>query len=337
MTSATRTLVIVAAALAARDAYAFPTGLQFDLDPVMNDGAGGIAFNGAPRWTNHACDVCHTNTPGIIGLGLEADHPELFTTGWQGGMQYHLRVQLLNEWADAQNQKAGDNCGEVVTPYLPCDQNGFSLEIDDLTGKPQGKFVPVNDSACVNSGNAPTDVDAYVLMDGTAVIHNGAHFGMISWDLCWTAPPAGAGLLTAYLAVVDGNGGDGTPNFPANTTGDDVAIGALPIPEVGGAAPPPQNGGCDAGGRAGAGAGVVVAIALLVALRRRRARLAALVALATAAGCVHVRPTERETLARRNMKFGPDPIEDELDLHMQEAREGSQGGYGSSGGGCGCN
>jgi len=65
--------------------------------------------------------------------------------------------------------------------------------------------------------------------------------------------------------------------------------------------------------------------------------LVVLLGLVAGAGCVHVRPTERETLARRNMKFGPDPIEDELDLHTQEAREGSQGGYGSSGGGCGCN
>ena len=329
-----RALVVAAFAIAAREAHAFPTGTQFDLDPVTSDGAGGIAFNGAPRWTAHACDVCHTSAPGIIGLGLEADHPELFTTGWTGGMQYHLRVQLLNEWADVQNQKAGDNCGDNVTPYSPCDQNGFSLEIDDISGKPSGKFVTVFDNACVSSGNPPPDVDAYVLKDGTAVTHSGVHFGMISWDLCWTAPPSGAGLLTAYLAVVDGNGGDGTTNFPANTTGDDVAIGALPMPEVGGAPPPSQTGGCDAGGDAGVGA---IAIVLLVVLRRRRLRLAALLALATAAGCVHVRPTERETLARRNMKFGPDPIEDELDLHMQEAREGSQGGYGSSGGGCGCN
>ena len=46
---------------------------------------------------------------------------------------------------------------------------------------------------------------------------------------------------------------------------------------------------------------------------------------------------ERETLAKRAMKFSPDPAEDQLDLHMQEAREGSEGGYGTSGGGCGCN
>jgi hypothetical protein len=35
--------------------------------------------------------------------------------------------------------------------------------------------------------------------------------------------------------------------------------------------------------------------------------------------------------------FAPDSAEDELDLHMQQSREGSAGGYGSAGGGCGCN
>jgi hypothetical protein len=80
----------------------------------------------------------------------------------------------------------------------------------------------------------------------------------------------------------------------------------------------------------------VLPAAALLAIRSRRL-IAALLAWGAITGCVHVRPRERETLARRNMKFAPDPAEDELDLHMQEAREGSTGGYGSSGGGCGCN
>ena len=54
-------------------------------------------------------------------------------------------------------------------------------------------------------------------------------------------------------------------------------------------------------------------------------------------GCVTVKPWEKEKLAERKMQFAPDPDEDELDLHMQEAREGSSGGHGSAGGGCGCN
>lgn len=56
-----------------------------------------------------------------------------------------------------------------------------------------------------------------------------------------------------------------------------------------------------------------------------------------ASGCVRVRPYERELLSKRTMTFQPDPYEDVLDLHMIEAREGAVGGYGSAGGGCGCN
>ncbi len=54
-------------------------------------------------------------------------------------------------------------------------------------------------------------------------------------------------------------------------------------------------------------------------------------------GCAPVAPYQREYLAKRMMSFQPDPDEDTLDLHMLEAREGAVGGYGSSGGGCGCN
>ena len=60
-------------------------------------------------------------------------------------------------------------------------------------------------------------------------------------------------------------------------------------------------------------------------------------ALLLGAGCVRVKPYERELLAKPTMTFQPDPYEDVLDLHMLEAREGAIGGYGSAGGGCGCN
>jgi hypothetical protein len=66
--------------------------------------------------------------------------------------------------------------------------------------------------------------------------------------------------------------------------------------------------------------------------------MGACLALALAAsGCTTVKPYERELLAKRIMTFGPDPYEDVLDLHMLEAREAAAGGYGSAGGGCGCN
>lgn len=59
--------------------------------------------------------------------------------------------------------------------------------------------------------------------------------------------------------------------------------------------------------------------------------------LFAAAGCVRVKPYERELLAKPTMTFQPDPHEDVLDNHMLEAREAAAGGYGSAGGGCGCN
>ena len=63
----------------------------------------------------------------------------------------------------------------------------------------------------------------------------------------------------------------------------------------------------------------------------------AFAAVAGVSGCAPVKPYERELLAKPIMTFQPDPYEDVLDLHMLEAREGAVGGYGSAGGGCGCN
>jgi Domain of unknown function (DUF4266) len=65
--------------------------------------------------------------------------------------------------------------------------------------------------------------------------------------------------------------------------------------------------------------------------------LVLLAGAAGASGCARVKPYERELLAKPIMTFQPDPYEDVLDLHMLEAREGAAGGYGSAGGGCGCN
>jgi uncharacterized protein DUF4266 len=65
--------------------------------------------------------------------------------------------------------------------------------------------------------------------------------------------------------------------------------------------------------------------------------LLVVVVAALAGGCARVKPYERELLAKPTMTFQPDPHEDVLDNHMLEAREGAAGGYGSAGGGCGCN
>ncbi len=50
-----------------------------------------------------------------------------------------------------------------------------------------------------------------------------------------------------------------------------------------------------------------------------------------------VRPDEKEFLADRIMQPDFDTTEAALDQHVLSNREGSEGGSGASGGGCGCN
>ena len=50
-----------------------------------------------------------------------------------------------------------------------------------------------------------------------------------------------------------------------------------------------------------------------------------------------VRPDEKEYLADRIMQPDYDTQETEADQHVLSNREGSEGGFGAAGGGCGCN
>ncbi len=53
-------------------------------------------------------------------------------------------------------------------------------------------------------------------------------------------------------------------------------------------------------------------------------------------GCVAVRPWERGRLADPMMIFDENPIEKGIRDHALDYREGSVGGTGAQGGGCGC-
>lgn len=55
------------------------------------------------------------------------------------------------------------------------------------------------------------------------------------------------------------------------------------------------------------------------------------------AACVTVKPQQRAVLADPIMQFGGDPRASAQVRHALDNREGSYGGGGVSGGGCGCN
>ena len=54
-------------------------------------------------------------------------------------------------------------------------------------------------------------------------------------------------------------------------------------------------------------------------------------------GCATVKPWDRGMLAKPKMAADMDPMASQLEQHVYQYREGAVGGYGSVGGGCGCN
>lgn len=56
-----------------------------------------------------------------------------------------------------------------------------------------------------------------------------------------------------------------------------------------------------------------------------------------AAGCVRVRPYQRETLTHPALAQPASPVQHAAHQHVFQIREGTAGAVGAGGGGCGCN
>jgi hypothetical protein len=72
-------------------------------------------------------------------------------------------------------------------------------------------------------------------------------------------------------------------------------------------------------------------------LRHRSLTVAVLLSLVALSGCATVAPQQRAILADPTMQFDAEAKHDAAFRHALENREGSMGGTGVSGGGCGCN
>lgn len=68
-----------------------------------------------------------------------------------------------------------------------------------------------------------------------------------------------------------------------------------------------------------------------------RLLLAALGAAASGCAAMKVEPWDRDLLAQKTMSLTPSPLETAIDEHIYFSKEGSTGGQGVGGGGCGCN
>jgi Domain of unknown function (DUF4266) len=61
------------------------------------------------------------------------------------------------------------------------------------------------------------------------------------------------------------------------------------------------------------------------------------ITLVSTLACAPVKVWERGNLARPEMAFTPDPLEQKIGDHIYHSKEGSSSVVAGSGGGCGCN
>ena len=62
-----------------------------------------------------------------------------------------------------------------------------------------------------------------------------------------------------------------------------------------------------------------------------------LLLILTGCSSMGVQPWERDLLAKESMQLVPDYFDNYYDEHIYFSKEGSSGGQGVGGGGCGCN
>jgi hypothetical protein len=291
-----RLLALAFASLVTREARAFDDPSQFLVQPgtphaaTYGASAEGVYFTGAPRFLSQTCQSCHTDGPGLVRLKLGADPPSLFSDGYQPGATYQLEVELQGETEGL--QFATPTCTEPRArndqyAYVPCNNNSYALEIDTSSGPLAGPSVfcaaPPAAGACP-APNPHAD-ESQVSPDGDAVFGNRAHDAATpklvarndptTWHLWWTAPAAGSGPVTIYVAAVDGNGGgSGTEASDQDPYGDDTVQGSFSIQESGAPSPNGATAGCSLGGSAPPpGAPLIVLLAgFLAAITRRGLR-----------------------------------------------------------------
>jgi len=289
--------VVICAALASLPsrAHAFADAAQFfKTQPnaaTFGATSEGLYFTGAPRFASLDCSTCHEGGPQRVGLRLNADDPELFTTGYVPGKVYELQVVLTNE-TEGLSYKT-PTCTDPPSPdesftYVQCNNNGFGLEIDAADGPVSGGYCAEQPKNGVCPMPDYTADQALVAPDNDAVFDAKIYSSdpnqpklvtrndATSWSFWWTAPKAGSGPLTVYVAAVDGNGGAGTVANDQDPYNDDTVSANFFLQESGAPVHNSASAGCSAGGGVAPRAlGWLAAPLLLVGLalrRRRRAR-----------------------------------------------------------------
>lgn len=230
-------LALALALVLPRAAWAYHSGSTFDKPPGAG-GGGGIFYAGAPLERGWDCTMCHLDPPGKVKVRLSVDPPSLFQGfTYSPGEVYSFTATMMDE-------SLGKN--SPLSNY-----NSVAIEVVDGKGYQAGSM----------GGFAAEDL--YSGYPAT-IVTTGTKPNVTEWKFTWTAPAAGSGPVTMYVAGVDGNGansgGGKTLTDPLN---DDVFVANVAFAESPMGRRNPSRGGVFA---------CALGIVFAVGSKRRRAR-----------------------------------------------------------------
>jgi hypothetical protein len=189
---------------------------QYKADAARPGGGGNFA-TGSKTDRSLQCVHCHIGSAGTVNLGLSFS-PQLGTVNGKPSYAPNTRYTIT---AALQ--------GEHLSVGVAGQVNNFAATFEDATGKVVG--IIESDSGQKQGGPCPANIlnsaalDAgsttITMGDCRAIVGRGrVKTNQTQWQFFWTAPPAGAGQVTIYWGVTDGDDKE-------NSIGDDSKMGTM--------------------------------------------------------------------------------------------------------------
>lgn len=194
--------------------------LWYDSAAGKMAGGGGIIATGAVTDYNITCAHCHIKAPNKIDATFEFTPPMAMVGNqpvYTPGQSYQINVSLVGESLGL------SNCGQYMM-----NANNVGVAVEDASGKMAGELASDSGqtaSSCKTTPPAqPIQGTTALYGDCHAAVGTGAE-NLSNWNFTWTAPKAGAGPLTLYYGVVDGN-------CDMTSYNDDVKVGTIKMGEA---------------------------------------------------------------------------------------------------------
>jgi len=196
-------------------------------------GAGGYYGTGGKTDKGIKCSHCHilpAGTTSMIGITVTAN-PAFVVAGndtkYVPGQAYVITIAMTGEHLGGGK---GSN-----DPTSMNNHNGMAATIENANGQRAGRFqsdAGQDSNACPTQNPYPGMPGAVSPVGKTTFMYGNCH-GVLplqlqkltSWTFTWTAPAAGAGDLTLFIGMVDG---DTDGNSSLN---DDVQEKSIPLKE----------------------------------------------------------------------------------------------------------